>query len=103
MVDCFLDKGVGFRNQISRTDWRPTQWLLRKKLLTGFFSRVSWAEIGTGLSGPAGVLAYFFPAYYLLGTTLCLVVHPVGLPLLFIGFCSFLCHADSLPQAGPDS
>jgi hypothetical protein len=67
------------------------------------FSQVSWAEIGTGLSGSAGVLAYFFLAYYLFATTLCLVVHLVGLPLLFIGLGSFLCHADSLPQAGPDS
>jgi len=76
----------------SRTGWQPTQRLLREKN-TGFFSQVSWAEIRAGLSGSAGVLAYFFLAYYLLGTTLWLVVHFVGLPLLFIGFCSFLCHA----------
>jgi len=73
------------------------------KKITGFFSQVPRAEIGPGLSGPAGGLAYSFLAYYLFGTTLCLVVHFVGLPLLFIGSCSFLCHADSFPQAGLDS
>jgi hypothetical protein len=73
------------------------------KKITGFFSQVPRAEIGPGLSGSAGVLAYSFLAYYLFGTTLCLVVHSVGLSLLFIGLCSFLCHADSFPQARPDS
>jgi hypothetical protein len=57
-----------------------------KRLFTGFFSQVSWAEIRAALSGSAGVLAYFFLAYYLFATTLCLVVHLVSLPLLFIGF-----------------
>jgi hypothetical protein len=67
------------------------------KKITGFFSQVPRAEIGPGLSGSAGVLAYSFLAYYLFGTTLCLDVHSVGLPLLFIGFGPFLCHFKSLP------
>jgi hypothetical protein len=72
------------------------------KKITGFFSQVPRAEIGPGLSGPAGGLAYSFLAYYLFGTTLCLVVHSVGLSLLLIGFGPFLCHTNSLPQARSD-
>jgi hypothetical protein len=75
----------------------------QEKKITAFFSQVPRAEIGPGLSGSAGVLAYSFLAYYLFGTTLCLVVHSVGLSLLFLGLCSFLCHAKSLPQARSDS
>jgi len=72
-------------------------------ILVPSLSQVSWAGLDVGLSGSAGVLGYFFFAYYLFGTTVRFLVQLVGLPLFFIGFSPILCHANSLPQAGLDS
>ena len=58
----------------------------KKRLL----SIVGWVQIGAGLSGSAGVLAYFSFACSLFRTTLRLLVQLVGLPLFFIGFGPFL-------------
>ena len=84
-----------------------TQWHLRETKCTGLFSPslfpVSWAEIGPGLSGSAGVFAYFSLACSLFRTTFRLPAQLVGPPLSFIGLGPFLCHANSLPQARPDS
>ena len=69
--------------QISAANWE-----LRKKRV----AQVSWAGLDVGLSGSAGVLGYFFFAYYLFGTTVRFLVQLVGLPLFFIGFSPILCH-----------
>jgi hypothetical protein len=58
--------------------------------------------LGRELSGSAEVLAYFSLACFVLRTTLRLLFQVVGLPLRFIGLCTFGCHAYIFPPTKAD-